>query len=141
MKPLEHVLIATDFGPASASALQAAIDLAVRFGARLTVLHAVDAPAYAYPFPVPVAVSQAAQSSLDAVVVLARERVPSAQSVLREGVAAEEIALAATDLGADLIVVGSHGRYGLSRMVHGSVAEQVVRLSRVPVLTLRGAGL
>jgi len=56
---------------------------------------------------------------------------------LRLEAAAEEIAQLATDLRADLIVVGTHGRRGVSRLLLGSVAEEVVRLASCPVLVMR----
>jgi nucleotide-binding universal stress UspA family protein len=59
-------------------------------------------------------------------------------SVLRPGVAWEEILAAAQALDAGLIVMGTHGRRGLPRAVLGSVAEKVVRLSPIPVLTVHG---
>ncbi len=57
--------------------------------------------------------------------------------LLRTGTPAEEIGQAATDEGADLIVVGTHGRTGLERLVIGSVAERVVRIAPCPVLTVK----
>jgi nucleotide-binding universal stress UspA family protein len=56
---------------------------------------------------------------------------------VRHGSAAEEIAQLAADLDADLVVVGSHGRRGLSRVLLGSVAERVSRLARCPVWIIR----
>ncbi len=63
----------------------------------------------------------------------------NASAVLRFGVASEEIVAAASDADADVIVVGTHGRRGLAHTILGSVAEHVVRLSPVPVLTVRAA--
>ncbi len=56
---------------------------------------------------------------------------------LRKGSAGDEIAQLAADLDADLVVVGSHGRRGVSRLVLGSVAERVSRLARCPVWIIR----
>ena len=53
---------------------------------------------------------------------------------------ADEIVKMAAEEGADLLVLGTHGRRGVRRLVLGSDAEQVVRTSRVPVLLVRGAG-
>jgi hypothetical protein len=50
----------------------------------------------------------------------------------------EQILAAAAEMGADLVVVGTHGRRGLAHVILGSVAERVVQLSPVPVLTVRG---
>ena len=57
---------------------------------------------------------------------------------LREGDAAEEVLRVADDVGADLIVMGTHGRTGLGRVLMGSVAEAVLRGSRCPVLVVKG---
>lgn len=57
-----------------------------------------------------------------------------------DGVPDEEIVRLARQLKADLIVMGTHGRTGLAHMLLGSVAERVVRLAPVPVLTVRRGG-
>jgi nucleotide-binding universal stress UspA family protein len=59
------------------------------------------------------------------------------ETMLRQGAAAEEIVKAADACGADLIVMGSHGRRGLSRFFLGSVAEGVLRQAKVPVMIIR----
>ena len=59
---------------------------------------------------------------------------------VRSGAAAEEIAKAATDYGADLIVMGTRGRRGLQHLLNGSVTEQVIRRGRWPVLTIHQHG-
>ena len=56
------------------------------------------------------------------------------------GYATEEILAAADKHGADIIVMGTHGRKGIDRILFGSVAEKVVTQSRIPVLTIRPAG-
>jgi hypothetical protein len=61
-------------------------------------------------------------------------------SHLRLNAAAEEIAQLASDLEADLVVVGTHGRRGVRRLLIGSVAERVVRLAHCPVLVVRPKG-
>ncbi|MEX0737097.1 MAG: universal stress protein [Bacteroidota bacterium] len=61
----------------------------------------------------------------------------SVQIEVREGSPAIEIVRAAQSLGVDLIVMSSHGRSGLRHILMGSVAEKVVRLSKVPVLTVK----
>jgi nucleotide-binding universal stress UspA family protein len=65
-----------------------------------------------------------------------KKRFPEATSVLRSGTAWEEILLAASESKTDLIVLGTHGRRGLGRLLLGSVAEKVVRMARLPVLTV-----
>jgi nucleotide-binding universal stress UspA family protein len=66
-----------------------------------------------------------------------RERFSRAVTHLRTGTPAEEIAQLASDLQADLVVVGTHGRRALRRLLIGSVAEATVRLTRCPVLVVR----
>jgi nucleotide-binding universal stress UspA family protein len=118
-----HVLIATDFGPASERA-HTRLDIANRLDAKLTVVHALEAAAYAYPLPIPEDARQVARASLDAAAATARTRVPGGNGVVREGVGWEEIVSAAKDLGTDLVIIGSHGRHGLPRWLLGSVAER-----------------
>jgi nucleotide-binding universal stress UspA family protein len=60
-----------------------------------------------------------------------------ARAVLRTGVPYQEIVALATDERADLIVIGTHGRGGINRVLLGSVADRVVRLAPCPVLTVR----
>ena len=90
-----------------------------------------------------------AESLLESVRQRAAERVSVVQNAqgklavtrvvvhVRKGSAGDEIAQLAADLDADLVVVGSHGRRGLSRLVLGSVAERVSRLARCPVFIVR----
>ena len=66
------------------------------------------------------------------------ERCPSARGVLRQGVAWEQILENAKEAGADLLVIGTHGRRGVAHAFLGSVAVKVVRASPIPVLTVRG---
>ncbi len=144
--PLQHILIATDFGPASERAFDTAIDLAEKFGARLTVLNVLEPEIYPYPIGGPAALPidtletqrTAAAKRLEADVAAAQKHVPGAQGVIRQGSAWPEIVAAANEGRADLVVVGSHGRRGLPHRLLGSVAERVVHMSRVPVLTVHG---
>jgi len=107
----------------------------------LTVTHAFFiAPfAYANGFYIPIEdVTREARATLDAAVAKIRERYPNVDGVLAHGEPWKEILNAAKTHKADLIVMGTHGRRGLSRVFLGSVAERVVRLSPVPVLTVSG---
>lgn len=137
----KHVLVATDFSEASSFALELATSMARQSGAALTVVHACEVPIY--PEAIPPAdlltpITAAAGRRLDGVVDGLRDRVPGAVPLLRVGAPWEEILAAAAEVGADLVVVGTHGRRGIAHAVLGSVAERVVRLSPVPVLTVRG---
>jgi nucleotide-binding universal stress UspA family protein len=142
-----NILVATDLEPESVSAraVDLAIDLAKALGAALTFVHVHDFPAVvAYPHAavnfasVQASILEAAGGTLVAFADSVRDRFPEAKSVLRRGRPWEEILAAAVDVEADLIVIGTHGRRGVSRVVLGSVAEKVVRVSPVPVLTVRG---
>lgn len=142
-----NILVAIDLEPdsASARAVDLAIDLAKALGATLTLVNVHEFPAVAYPHAavnfasLQASVLEAAGGALVAFADSVRDRFPAAKSVLRRGRPWEEILAAAVDVDADLIVIGTHGRRGLSRALLGSVAEKVVRVSPVPVLTVRGA--
>jgi nucleotide-binding universal stress UspA family protein len=140
---VSHIIAATDLSEASASSSQWAAWLAQRFGARVTFLHALEAEWWALPE----ALSDSAASARalrDAAERWAREelgrwsqRFGGGEVAVREGPARQVIPQACTELGADLVCVGTHGRTGLARVFFGSVAEHVVRTSPVPVLTVR----
>jgi nucleotide-binding universal stress UspA family protein len=137
-----HILMATDFTDSAECALDLAVEMSQKFKAELTLAHCWEAPSYAYggglyvPVDLVTPIEQGARRALEAALIALKKRVPTAKSVLRSGSAWEEILVAARDLRADLIVVGTHGRRGLSRALLGSVAEKVVRMAEVPVLTV-----
>jgi nucleotide-binding universal stress UspA family protein len=138
----KHILVATDFGSSAEGAMKAAIGLATEADAQLTVAHVCEVPAYAYslPFtPVDLAgpVTEVAEKQLKELVASIRRQLPRTDGIFKIGVPWEQILACAAESGADLIVVGTHGRRGLAHIALGSVAERVVRLSKLPVLTLR----
>jgi nucleotide-binding universal stress UspA family protein len=143
MSRFHHVLVPLDFEEPSQEALEVALTLAVTFDAKLTVLHAWDLPVYSYaglsylPPDVATVVEEAAETSLASAMALVIKILPRAKSVLVRGRPDVETLDAAARLKVDLIVMGTHGRRGVSRMLLGSVAEKVVRSSPVPVLTIR----
>jgi len=142
MSEIKHILVPTDFAEPAQLALEFAIDLSKKFGAALTLLHVYDVPVYPYSWAAPSADEQArirsaAQQHLDDAVAELRKQVPSAQGVLRCGSPWEEIQKTAEDTDASLIVMGTHGRRGLQHMMLGSVVEKTLRLSCIPVLTVR----
>ena len=145
--PFTHILVATDFNESADNALALAIEFSAQFKARLTLVHCWEAPTFAYGAEVyavadvSTPIQAAASRRLQEALVALRARVPEAEGLLRCGPAWEEILAAATELQADLIVVGTHGRQGLSHLLIGSVAERVVRMARVPVLSVRKAEL
>ena len=136
-----NILCATDFGPCSKGALDAALALAKADGGSVTLVHVFDAPVYPGPPFMPLndggpEVERTARGELAAAVADAKTKLESVRGVLRRGRAWEEVIAVAVDMRADLVVLGTHGRQGFPRAILGSVAERVVRLSPVPVLTV-----
>jgi nucleotide-binding universal stress UspA family protein len=147
MKPISHIVVGVDAQGGSTTAVDAAIELAKRFGAALTLVHAYEPPAYAYPGApfVPTGdfapwIADAAKQVLDRELAAVRARFPEVKGELRCGPAWQEILDVVEKRGADLVVVGTHGRRGVARALIGSVAEKVVRLSLVPVWVVRSEG-
>ena len=138
----KHVLVPTDFGPHSARALEFGIEMAKRFGARLTLLHTYEIPVFAYagidyiPEDFSATVDRAAREKLDSTLADVKKQVPDADAVLHKGVPWQQILATADEIHSDLVVMGTHGRTGLRHVLLGSVAEKVVRLAQVPVMTV-----
>jgi len=138
---IKHILLPTDFAPASASALALGVQMARAFDAQVTLFHVWELPIYPYMdfmlnSSVIAEVEEAAIKSLSRALEALRKDLPTAQSQLKTGLPWQGILEACDELGVDLVVMGTHGRHGLSRLTLGSVAEKVVRLSKVPVLTV-----
>jgi nucleotide-binding universal stress UspA family protein len=139
MVPIHTVLHPTDFSERSAYALRLACALARDHGAKLVVLHVAAMPVAIYGEGV---VLTAPTNYMDQQEEqLHQLPVPDAdihvERRLVEGDAAAEILRVAHEVNADLIVMGTHGRTGLARLLMGSVAEQVVRKAACPVLTVK----
>lgn len=144
---MKILLSAHDFDEISERALDEAIELARKLGAKVVVAHVYSVPMYSFPEGsslIPSAedaarIAEAAQRSLDE--VLARRRGAGApiEGVLRAGVPDVEICRLADEIGADMIVIGTHARGRLARALLGSVATRVVREAKQPVLTVSGA--
>lgn len=141
---LRSILVPTDFSPHAATALEAAVDLARRFEAKLTLLHVYAAPGLVMPEAFVAASPAASRDLLDAIDrsladLRARTQGPglTVTSQAIQGRPAHEICEAARQGGHDLIVIGTHGRTGITRFFLGSVAERVVRAAPCPVLVAR----
>lgn len=147
MNAYRKILVAVDGSAPAAKGLREAIRLAKSESAKLCILHVVDqfhafAPLDGMAPSVDLLpmLRQGGEKVLAKARALALKQNLKPQTVLREmlsGPAAEPIVREARKLGADLIVLGTHGRRGVRRMVLGSDAEQVVRLASVPVLLVR----
>jgi nucleotide-binding universal stress UspA family protein len=141
---IHKILVATDFADASAAALELAAELARRFGATLTLFHAHQVPAYLQPdalVDIPATLLDELERSNVAELERMAARTTASSGVPIEirhaiGPPADEICRAAEALGADLVVLGTHGRSGLRHLILGSVADRVVRKARAPVLTV-----
>jgi nucleotide-binding universal stress UspA family protein len=143
MFKLRTILVPTDYSPTSEAAIAYAIDLASLVGATVHVLHAYEIPVYGAPDTAFVAspetmtaIKNAAKKGLDAAIARFQVRGVALEGHLTEGRPWEAILDTAAKVGADLIVIGTHGRRGIARALLGSVAEKVVRSSKIPVLTV-----
>lgn len=144
---ITRILVPTDFSPTSDVALNYAKQLAGQFAASLHLVHAFDDPfttaafasqAYtAIPLPLREQLISENEARLaERLTPDERVRFTGTTEVIT-GTPASAIVDYGRTIGADLIVMGTHGRSGLSHVVFGSVAERVVRTAHCPVLTLR----
>lgn len=141
----KRVLVPVDGSPVSMAGLDEAVRLAKQ-GARLRVLHVVDGIAFVRNYSVFTASAddfrEAGRKLMREIsAYLAKKKIKAESQIVENlsGRAADSIIAAARKWGADLIVMGTHGRRGMNRMVLGSDAEIVVRSAPVPVLLVRGA--
>jgi nucleotide-binding universal stress UspA family protein len=142
--PIRSILVPHDFSETAQHALDFALDLAAALGAKVNLVFAYDVLAYGFPEAPAMAIDttqieRAARTELESLASRARRPGVAIEWVVRKGPAWSEINAAAKDTGADLIVIGTHGRRGVARALLGSVAEKVVRTAPCPVLTVHGA--
>lgn len=141
----KHILVPVDFLDTSTRALDYAIELAAKVGAEVTALHAYVIPVVGFPDGALIATAEMASRILDASQKALQELVEPRKAkgvklnaLLHQDEARVAVLRVCKEVGADLIVMGTHGRSGLPRALLGSVAEGVLRRSDVPVLILRG---
>lgn len=139
--PYGDVLVAIDGGEGAALALEEAIEWARAHGSRLHIVSVVDVRALSYEDGAG-HVYDALESGVEGLVSEAAERareagVDAVSTHVAPGRVSREITGYAEEVGADLAIVGTHGRRGVDRVVLGSVAELVVRTADCPVLTVR----
>jgi len=143
MNTFKHILVPTDFSSSSAAAVDLAIGMANLFNAELTLLHTWEVPVYPYVElmmsspELTNSVQKAASECLETKLREIQARLPRAKSLLRMGLPWQQIIDVIKESNADLLVMGTHGRRGLEHAIMGSVAEKLVRLSPIPVLTVR----
>src|SRR5437868_2036814 len=145
---VKRILVPLDFSECSLSALDFALGLALKLGARVTLLHVVE-PAIVPQdkFSISSGLNEANQNLVAACrerlsALVARKLVHCAadETLVRLGHAHSEITDTAKALGVDMIVLGTHGSTGLKHLLLGGTAERVVRHAHCPVLTIRTPG-
>jgi nucleotide-binding universal stress UspA family protein len=140
-----HILAPTDFSEYSKQAVSSALELAKKFGAKLSILHVVELPPYPVEGYVPPSLTTTFMEDLEReasqeLAQLAPEAESTGVEVARlvtVGSPYRKILDMAEADGVDLIVMATAGRTGFSRLVMGSIAERVVRTASCPVLTIR----
>jgi nucleotide-binding universal stress UspA family protein len=147
---ITRILVPIDFSPSARAALEYAAFLTARFGAALDVLHVWEPPGYVGPDTLALLPVSAGQPGWDQTRGEVSREVeqflgkagakPKNLSIRVEaGEPSDTILHIARETSVDLVVMGTHGRTGLSRLLIGSVAEAVLRRSTCPVLTIRVA--
>jgi len=137
---LKTIVVATDLNGRSEAALEYARKLAANYGARIVLAHGLDPLEYATVNAVPGQIlngmPEQARAVLDQMTAaLLRDGIHS-HSEIRQGEVAQMLVDVAQDYDAGLIVIGTKGSFGAGPVVVGTVAEQVVRLARCPVLAV-----
>jgi nucleotide-binding universal stress UspA family protein len=140
----KNILVPTDLSAGAEEALDYACELASTFGATVHLLNVISIPALGVP-ELGVAMAGSVIDSIvkdneEAIAALRDKKCVKAtigQTLLRTGDARDVIIATAKELGVDMIVMGTHGRRGVSRALLGSVTETVVRTAPCPVLTVR----
>lgn len=145
---IQKILLPTDFSELSATAVKYACELVAKFGAELHLLHTLElhadsTPAFGLGLALPNYVSEsraAAEKSLAGVLDPKWSAGRTVIHAVLEGSPTAQIIRYSREHDIDLIVLSTHGRTGLSHVLMGSVAENVVRTASCPVLTVRPAG-
>lgn len=144
----QRIIVPVDGSETSNKALVAALQLARDAGGRVRLIHVLEDMTYLsgyepygdYSAELLQVMREAGTKVLDDALAIAQSSGVEADSVLFEppgGRLAEVVAEAARQWKADLVVVGTHGRRGVGRLLLGSGAEQILRLAPVPVLVVR----
>lgn len=132
-----HILVPTDYGEPAKRALELAVVIARKFDAKITLLNVYYFPPLPLgnPFQWPMGeISKVAHDEMDKELVVAKQAYGNTDALVRAGSPAEAILETARERDVSLIVMGTHGRKGVARLL-GSVAANVVRSATVPVLT------
>lgn len=139
---LDRIMVPVDFSDCSLDALEYAVAVAQRAQASVMLLHVMEPVSYGLDFTVPLPAARESKREVlterlaGLVAALDAANVKS-ESLVRGGLPRDSILDAARAWSADLIVMGTHGRRGLSHALYGSVVESVLRKSHCPILTVR----
>ena len=145
MKDFSTILVAVDFSDSSDNAFQMALAMAEKFSSKLLILHVINEPVDLRGFYVPhisfdkleEEIEEGAKKLMESFCRQHTGGFENYQSLIVPGMPYEQIIKQAENNGAELIVLGTHGRTGLDHVLFGSTAEKVVRKSKLPVLTVR----
>ncbi|MBW2240680.1 MAG: universal stress protein [Deltaproteobacteria bacterium] len=140
---LDQILVPFDFSAGAGLAFDEALDLARRYGGKLTLLHAFVLNEQVYPYSA-VMTEEEVDEARDAAIGALEEWRDRAEAAgvsidvrVAPGMPSENIAAVAKEIGADLIVMGTHGRTGLAHVLLGSVTERTLRTAPCPVMAVR----
>lgn len=145
MKPFEKILTAIDFSENSEFAFEYAVTMAKQFNAELIVMHVINEPVDLRGFYVPhisfeqleKEIEEGAAKMMETFCNSRLESFRNYTTAIVSGIPYDEIIRKADEVGASLIVLGTHGRTGLDHILFGSTAERVVRSANCPVMTIR----
>ena len=144
-KLFEKIVTAIDFSENSERAFEYALTLASTFDAELTVMHVINEPVDLRGFYVPhISFEQLEREIEEGAVKIMEDfcktrmgSFTNYKTAIVSGIPYDEINRKAEEIGASLIVLGTHGRTGLDHLIFGSTAERVVRSATCPVMTIR----
>ena len=147
MANFKTIVVAVDFSPVSAAALRMALGLAKQLGSQIRIVHAVPVqvtglpmdggPGYVDP-DLHQQQMEGAKRDLSRFVAEHAGAGAAHEIEVLSGFPADEVDRIARESGADLIVMGTHGRTGLRHLIMGSVAESVIKKTSIPVLCVKG---
>lgn len=146
----KHLLVTLDGSPRAESVIPHAIDIAKSMGAEITLLRIVDAANSDWSERGAIGKGQASTSIkstyvdqatayLDRIAEQLRHGGITAHPIVKQGAPAKQIVATAKEAEADAIVMATHSRRGINRLMFGSVAEEVLHESQLPILLVRAA--
>jgi universal stress protein A len=144
MKKIKNILLPTDLSEASLSAAEYAFDLAVKYNARVHILHVLEKTPPILTIrsldlseeKIVKSIEKEAKESLKKIIERIADEESDIVSAIVKGIDHEEIVKYSRDQKIDMIVIATHGRTGIMYTLLGSVAEKVIRYSKCPVLVI-----